>query len=76
MRRKLTTLRAKTGNPLTAPRSLQDDAQYREHYAVVTGSSHHNRYDSEFSGWSNASRPRDQAISLRSRGLPPPPPPD
>ena len=72
MRRKLTTLRAKTGNPLTASRSVQDIAQYREHHAAVTAGSHPQRYDSEFSGWSNASRPQDQAISLRSRGVPPP----
>jgi hypothetical protein len=72
MRRKLTTLRAKTGNPLTAPRSIQDIAQYREHHASVAAGSHPKKYDSEYSGWRNPSRPRDQAISLRSFGAPPP----
>ena len=40
-----------------------DEAVYREHHAKIADGFH---YDSEYSGWSNASRPRDQAISLRS----------
>jgi len=73
MRRKLKTLKAKQGASQNgAPRSLIDDCLYREHHAAVTATSHPKRYDSEYSGWSNASRPRDQAISLRSRGVPPP----
>ena len=61
MRRKLTTLRAKQGHTQNgAPRQLIDECLYREfaHRNV-------NRYDSEYSGWSNASRPRDQAITPR-----------
>jgi hypothetical protein len=65
VRRKLKNLRAKTGNPLTASRSILDLALYRERRAA---SPVHHAYDTGFSGWRNASRPRDQAISLRSRG--------
>lgn len=68
MRRRMTTLKCKSGgvqngNGAGHPRSLIDEAAYREHRA------HHLLgvvYDSEYSGWSNASRPRNQAISLRS----------
>lgn len=59
MRRKLTTLKAKLGNPLTAPRSLLDDALYREHRAMK-------QWDVGFSSYRNATRPRDLAITLRS----------
>lgn len=67
MRRKLTTLRAKQGHSQNgAPRQLIDEAVYREHAAVVAGGgANRDRYDSEYSGWSNPSRPRDQAISIR-----------
>lgn len=69
MRKKLKILRAKTGNLLTAPRALLDDALYREHAAIIVG---HKRkvkaYDTGFSGFRNASRPRDQAVSLRACG--------
>lgn len=67
MRRKLTTLRAKQGHSQNgAPRQLLDEAQYRERVAVTDGSVAATRYDSEYSGFSHASRPRDQAVSLRS----------
>ena len=71
MRRKLKTLKAKSGHSENgAPRQLLDEAVYREHAAfLVTG----RPYDTEYSGWSNASRPRDQAISLRSINQLPPP---
>jgi hypothetical protein len=82
MRRKMTTLRAKSGgvqngNGSGHPRSLLDEATYREHrnnanVHANSGASPH--YDSEYSGWSNASRPRDQAISLRSVTPKSPPP--
>lgn len=63
MRRKLTTLRAKQGATQNgASRQQIDEALYREHGAAVnTG----RRDDSEYSGWSWATRPRDQAISIR-----------
>jgi len=69
MRRKLTTLRAKGGHSQNgAPRSLIDFALYNEkrNNKVVnanTGDSPH--YDSAYSGWSHAARPRDSAITLR-----------
>jgi len=72
MRRKLTTLKAKMGHSHNGcARALADISLYREHrnnhnvHANVGGAvSPH--YDTGFSGWSNASRPRDSAISLRS----------
>lgn len=71
MRRKLKTLKAKSGHSENgAPRQLLDEAAYREHAAVIAGG---RRYDSEYSGWSNPSRPRDQAVSLRSPNIQPPP---
>ena len=72
MRRKLTTLRAKqggaqNGNGNGNPRQLIDEALYLEHMAAVAPPlpAHQRRYDSEYAGWSWATRPRDQAISLR-----------
>jgi hypothetical protein len=66
MRRKLKTLKAKSGHSENgAPRQLLDEAVYREHAAV----SGERRYDSRYSGWSNPSRPRDQAVSLRSPNI-------
>ena len=59
MRKKLKILRAKLGNPLTAPRALLDDALYRERRAIK-------RWDVGFSSYRNATRPRDYAITLRS----------
>jgi hypothetical protein len=70
MRRKLTTLLAKQGHNRDGnPRQMIDEAFYRERHNnrnvfANTGDSPH--FDSEYSGWSNGGRPRDQAISLRS----------
>jgi len=62
MRRKLKNLKNKSGHSENgAPRQMIDEAVYRERASLA-------RYDSEYSGWSHASRPRDQAISLRSMG--------
>jgi len=68
MRRHLTTLRAKqggsqNGNGNGNPRQLIDDAMYREFRNFVNNAL---IWDPQYSGWSNASRPRDYAISLRS----------
>lgn len=66
MRRKLKNLKHKSGHSENgAPRQLLDEAVYREHLAAITVGVQH-RYDSEYSGWSHANRPRDQAITLRS----------
>jgi hypothetical protein len=70
MRRKLTTLRAKQGHSQNgAPRQLIDEATYLEMaaYRIYHAQPLDNfgRFDSEYSGLSNPSRPRDQAISLR-----------
>lgn len=63
MRRKLRNLRNKSGESQNGcPRQMLDEMTYREHGARVNGS---HPYDSEYSGWSHASRPRDQAISIR-----------
>ncbi len=65
MRRKLTTLRAKQGHSQNgAPRQMIDEARLRERRAEDDTGIH---WDSAYSGWSNASRPRDQAISIRPR---------
>jgi hypothetical protein len=66
MRRKLKNLKHKSGHSENgAPRQLLDEATYRERIAAgIVGAQP--RYDSEYSGWSNPSRPRDQAITLRS----------
>jgi hypothetical protein len=71
MRRKLKNLKNKNGHSENgAPRQLIDEAQYREHrnninvFANTTTDSPH--YDSRYSGWSHARRPRDSAISIRS----------
>ena len=67
MRRKLKNLKNKNGHSENgAPRQMIDEMIYREHAAVVAGgAANRDRYDSEYSGWSNLSRPRDQAISIR-----------
>ena len=70
MRRKLTTLKAKqgaaqNGNGNGNPRTLIELATYYEHRAAVNPIATVHRFDSEYSGWSNPSRPRDQAITLR-----------
>jgi hypothetical protein len=70
MRRKLTTLRAKQGHTQNgADRTLIDIALYREHAAHNSFLSINKSYDSEYGGFSWATRPRDQAISLRPRNL-------
>ncbi len=75
MRRKLRNLKNKSGYSQNGcPRSLIDAAQYREHRNNLNvfanaGSDPGDpspHYDSEYSGWSNGGRPRDQAISLRN----------
>ena len=69
MRRKLRNLKNKSGHSENgAPRSLLDEALYRERRANLSTTP--NRKDSEYSGWSHATRPKDQAISLRSSGTP------
>jgi hypothetical protein len=73
MRRKLTTLRAKqggaqNGNGNGNPRQTVDHAVYRERANARAGATPL-YFDSEYSGWSHATRPRDQAISLRSPGV-------
>ena len=67
MRRKLKNLKNKSGHSENgAPRQMIDEAVYREWAAVVAlGAANKDRYDSAYSGWSNPSRPRDQAISIR-----------
>ena len=70
MRRKLKNLKNKSGHSENgAPKQLLDEAVYREAAAKNAGLTE--GYDSEYSGGSNASRPRDQAVSLRSRNIPP-----
>ncbi len=72
MRRRLTTFRAKSGYSQNgAPRQLIDEAIHREHLnnanvVANTGGVSSPHYDPAYSGWSNASRPRDYAISIRS----------
>lgn len=74
MRRKLKNLKNKQGHSQNgAPRTLIELAVYRERKAAATAGAQH-RYDSEYSGWSNPTRPRDQAISLRSANPAPTPP--
>ncbi len=64
MRRKLKNLKNKNGHSENgAPRQMLDEAVYREKAAIVVVAD--TRYDSRYSGWSNASRPRDSAISIR-----------
>ena len=64
MRRKLKNLKNKNGHSENgAPRQMIDEAVYRERRTVTIFSNP--RFDSMYSGWSHASRPRDQAISMR-----------
>lgn len=58
MTRRRTTFRDKN----RAPRSLIDETTYREHGAAVNSGVHDT---STHSGWSHATRPRDQAIFVR-----------
>ena len=65
MRRKLKNLKNKSGHSENgAPRQMIDEAVYRG-FRAATVPFHKQRYDTEYSGWSHATRPRDQAISLR-----------
>jgi hypothetical protein len=70
MRRKLKNLKNKGGHSENgAPRQLIDESVYREHrnaINVVALESHQAiHWSPQFSGWSNASRPRDCPIFLR-----------
>jgi len=59
MRKRLKNLKNKSGHSENgAPRQLLDEAVYRSRHSG-------RRFDSQYSGWNWASRPRDQAISLR-----------
>ena len=70
MRKRLKNLKNKSGHSENgAPRQLIDEAVHREHLAALTVDAQH-RYDSRYSGWSNTSRPRDQAICLRPINVP------
>jgi len=75
MIRKKTTLRAKsggaqTGNGAGNVRALIDEATYREFANTRTGLHKYGQlWDAQYSGWSNPSRPRDYAISLRPAGF-------
>lgn len=68
MRRNLTTLRAKQGHTENgASRQQIDEAQYNEMQQIrlfIAGAGV-SIFDPEYSGLSNAARPKDQAISLR-----------
>ncbi len=71
MRRKLKNLKNKSGHSQNgAPRQLIDECLYRERRAAVGTDQgltiEAKRYDPNYSGWSNASRPRDSAIYPRS----------
>ena len=74
MTRRKTTLKCKSGgvqngNGAGHPRTLIDLATYREHHNVVNSSGHATgaaHWDPTYSGWSNPSRPRNYAISLRA----------
>jgi hypothetical protein len=69
MRKRLKNLKHKSGHSENgAPRQMIDEAVYRGHRRVIAGSNPP-RFDSEYDGWSWATRPRDQAISLRRGGL-------
>jgi len=81
MVRRKTTLRAKSGgfgaqngNGNGNPRALVDEAMYREHQNLLnwiakgTPRTYAPFWDPQYGGLSNASRPRDYAIFLRSIG--------
>ena len=78
MRRKLKTLKCKGGHSDNgSPRQLIDETVYREHWNFINATIGSPHWDPQYSGWSNASRPRDHAIFLRA-GIPtggPPAPP-
>ena len=69
MRRKITTVRGKSGahngNGAGNPRAVFEEALYRNHlFFVFTGNRGQMQRDPRFSGWANPSRPRDYAIFL------------
>jgi len=71
MRRKLKNLKNKQGHSDNGcPAQLIAEARYRERANNFNANFNDNtqspHFDSEYSGWSHASRPRDQAISIRS----------
>jgi hypothetical protein len=74
MRRKMTTLKCKSGgvqngNGAGHPRALLDDMVYREHWNA-NNSRHAGQppfWPAQFSGLSNPSRPRDYAVFVRVR---------
>jgi hypothetical protein len=76
MRRKLKTLKCKSGHSENgSPRQLIDETVYREHQNAVNWQSGAHGFfppvwDPQYSGWSNASRPKDYAIFLRPVNLP------
>jgi hypothetical protein len=80
MRRRLTTLRSKSGgfaaqngNGNGNPRALVDESVYREFQNFVnwqasstTGKSHFRAFwEVQYSGWSHGARPRDFPIFIR-----------
>jgi len=81
MRRKLKNLKHKSGHSENgSPRQMLDEALQREalnnaNVGANTGGASSPHWDSQYSGWAHASRPRDFAISLRAiTPLAPPPP--
>jgi hypothetical protein len=67
MRKRLRNLKNKSGHSDNgSPRQMLDEATYREHRRAVAGNTPPH-FDSQYSGWSFASRPRDSAISLRTQ---------
>lgn len=65
MRKRLKNLKNKSGHSDSSPRQMIDEMVYREHGAHVLSGGGPKGYDSAYSGWSHASRPRDYAISIR-----------
>jgi hypothetical protein len=66
MRRRLKNLKHKSGHSENgASRTLIDFCVYREHAAHVFASTQHSHYDSQYSGWSFATRPKDSPIFPR-----------
>jgi len=65
MRKRLKNLKHKSGHSENgSPRQLIDETVLREHRNIVFAD-HPRHWDPRFSGWSNASRPRDCPIFLR-----------
>jgi len=65
MRRKLKNLKHKSGHSENgSPRQLVDETVHREHWNFINGG-FPPHWDPQYSGWSNASRPKDYPIFLR-----------